>query len=695
MTSDVKNKANESQQSQSRYQQVKQILDKAYAAQAIPSYQGLGAFWNTLTYSDFMQFKLYGEKLIADKPQKSCCGAEPKYTRAQASGLIKGLRGEFPFNGEQFPALPWATNALTESDIQFIESWINDDCPEQDGVALVEASKAEASKKEITAVVDPLNLAPSLSNSGNINAFKRSNNEPKQRKNADHLTDEEICKLREAFRWARSLNAWPRDRRSLNSWGKLHGDVCAHGFEQFLTWHRMFLYDFEKNLQDFDPDVTLPFWDWTSPEYDENRDKSKPSNGGIIPKIFRCFITEQAIAELVDEYHLPESVAKKLKAVVGRDFNSGVELFDAAKIEGEEYKNNAAIIVKKLEDLNPLWYNARYPNMFFKTESGNPNVYIRDKETHKPIPVDNGLRGFHHHFPTKQDVDNLLALEYWRDFAGGPAYNQAFGLVDMEPHNTIHIWVGGFNPNYDAEKAQNDNAKDLLDTNMPGDMLDNLTAGFDPIFWPHHVNIDRIFTMWQQRHPNQVPYGMDVALVGLGYNTRDALNAEALGYEYVDAAAFYVVDKTQPAGTINLNAEQINKTALATCRRVELRLHQIKQPTESMYIHAFINEPNIELDTPVVDNDKFAGYVSLWGHGSCVGGPGHCAVPGDSADPYDLRGPNHNAKRNISLDITKALRAAVVRGEPSAQISLRALDASLTRIAQELDVEAVSINYVN
>lgn len=114
-----------------------------------------------------------------------------------------------------------------------------------------------------------------------------------------------------------------------------------------------------------------------------------------------------------------------------------------------------------------------------------------------------------------------------------------------------------------------------------------------------------------------------------------------------------------------------------------------------MYIHAFINEPSIELDTPVVDNDKFAGYVSLWGHGSCVGGPGHCAVPGDAADPYDLRGPNHNAKRNISLDITKALRAAVARGEPNAQISLRALDASLTRIAQELDVEAVSINYVN
>lgn len=690
MTTDANNNNTTSSPAISRYQRVKQILDAAYTSQALPSYQGLGDFWNTLSYTDFMQFKLYGEKLIADKPQKSCCGKEPTYTRAQASGLIKGLRGAFPYNGEQFPALPWAAELLTEQDIGFIESWINDDCPETDGEPVVALAHSRK-----TTMVDPLNLSPSLSSSSNINAFKRINNEPKQRKNVDNLTEEELCKLREAFRWARSLNAWPRDRRSLNSWGKLHGDVCAHGFEQFLTWHRMFLYDFEKNLQDFDPDVTLPFWDWTSSKYDANRDTNKPSDGGVIPKAFCCFITEEAIKQLETEYYLPANVAAKLRSVVGQHFSSGVQLFDAAKIEGEEYKNNAAVIVKKLEDINPLWYNARYPNMFYETEKGNPNVYVRDKETNKPIPINNGLLGFNHHFPGKQDVDNLLALEYWRDFAGGPTYNQAFGLVDMEPHNTIHIWVGGFNPNYDAEKAQNDNAKDLLDTNRPGDMLDNLTAGFDPIFWPHHVNIDRIFTMWQQRHPSQVPYGMDIALVGLGYNTRDALNAEALGYEYVDAAAYYVVDKNQPAGTVTLGAETINHAALSTCRRVELRLHQVKQPTESMYVHAFINQPNLDLNTQVKGNDKYAGYVSLWGHGSCVGGPGHCAVPSESADPYDLRGPNHNAKRNLTLDITQALRAAVARGEVTAQVSLYALDASLTHVAEELDVEAVSINYVN
>lgn len=93
----------------------------------------------------------------------------------------------------------------------------------------------------------------------------------KQRKNIDNLTDDELYRLRCVFFELKKLNEWPRDRRSLYSWGKLHGNVCEHGWEQFLTWHRMFLYDFEQTLQDFDPAVTIPYWDWTSPEYNKGK----------------------------------------------------------------------------------------------------------------------------------------------------------------------------------------------------------------------------------------------------------------------------------------------------------------------------------------------------------------------------------------------------------------------------------------
>ncbi|HSS77194.1 MAG TPA: tyrosinase family protein [Thermoanaerobaculia bacterium] len=44
-------------------------------------------------------------------------------------------------------------------------------------------------------------------------------------------------------------------------------DQCQHGTLEFLTWHRMFLFYFEKTLQAAagDPSLHLPYWDYTDP----------------------------------------------------------------------------------------------------------------------------------------------------------------------------------------------------------------------------------------------------------------------------------------------------------------------------------------------------------------------------------------------------------------------------------------------
>jgi hypothetical protein len=44
-------------------------------------------------------------------------------------------------------------------------------------------------------------------------------------------------------------------------------DKCQHGTLEFLTWHRMFLFYFEKTLQASagDPSLHLPYWDYTDP----------------------------------------------------------------------------------------------------------------------------------------------------------------------------------------------------------------------------------------------------------------------------------------------------------------------------------------------------------------------------------------------------------------------------------------------
>ena len=43
-------------------------------------------------------------------------------------------------------------------------------------------------------------------------------------------------------------------------------------------------------------------------------------------------------------------------------------------------------------------------------------------------------------------MEQILGLNNFRDFGGGNVYNAAFGFLDQNPHNTMHIWTGGQNP---------------------------------------------------------------------------------------------------------------------------------------------------------------------------------------------------------------------------------------------------------
>src|SRR5690349_6001556 len=124
----------------SRYRRVVEILDRASAG-STASYQGYGPFWR-LPYEEFLEFSLYGIRMIAPGPERSTAagattppppaapavvvtigglgGAAPPPSaapafgaRSAASGLIKGLRGLPPFDGGQFPRLPWGGQPIS------------------------------------------------------------------------------------------------------------------------------------------------------------------------------------------------------------------------------------------------------------------------------------------------------------------------------------------------------------------------------------------------------------------------------------------------------------------------------------------------------------------------------------------------------------------------------------------------------
>jgi tyrosinase len=100
------------------------------------------------------------------------------------------------------------------------------------------------------------------------------------------------------------------------------------------------------------------------------------------------------------------------------------------------------------------------------------------------------------------NIPNIIAagtfVDFWRQIEG--------------VHNAVHVWVGG-------------------------SMGSIPTAPADPIFWMHHANCDRLWSLWQKAHP-----GINPDLAGAGLSTvmdpwatteADTRDIEAMGYDYV------------------------------------------------------------------------------------------------------------------------------------------------------------------
>jgi tyrosinase len=104
--------------------------------------------------------------------------------------------------------------------------------------------------------------------------------------------------------------------------------------------------------------------------------------------------------------------------------------------------------------------------------------------------------------PTPGAVRRLVQLDDFDDFQ-----LQLEGI-----HGGVHMWVGGT-------------------------MGEIPVAAYDPIFWAHHCMIDRIWRLWQLRHPRGGP-GPALrrrALDPFPMTVEDTLDTNDLGYDYAAA----------------------------------------------------------------------------------------------------------------------------------------------------------------
>jgi tyrosinase len=110
--------------------------------------------------------------------------------------------------------------------------------------------------------------------------------------------------------------------------------------------------------------------------------------------------------------------------------------------------------------------------------------------------------------PSAEEVEDILSRPQFIDFSGA--------LEQL--HGRVHGWVGGH-------------------------MGMIPFAAYDPVFWAHHTMCDRLWRLWQLRHPGSRPPAslLDEALPPFRMTVRQTLSVTALGYDYAASTAVAAV----------------------------------------------------------------------------------------------------------------------------------------------------------
>ena len=101
--------------------------------------------------------------------------------------------------------------------------------------------------------------------------------------------------------------------------------------------------------------------------------------------------------------------------------------------------------------------------------------------------------------------------------------------------------------------------------------------------------------------------------------------------------------------------------------RADLIFYGVDHSGSSFQARVYLDAPRADASSGR-DDPRYAGAFHVFGHGGCFGDEGHCDVPSEPGDPFDLELPHPLTPQTKVVDITEALRAHVDVTKPDQSV---------------------------
>jgi tyrosinase len=267
--------------------------------------------------------------------------------------------------------------------------------------------------------------------------------------------------------------------------------MAAHMSSAFLPWHREFLLLFEKALQQVsgDPNLTIPYWDWTDPN----------STAAVFAPDFMGGMGRKTMHYAVTNGPFRKG-AWRLN-VVDPKANDPWGLHYLTRNFGTFVRHNLPTTAQVARALSRGKYDVPPYDAMSDPDKSFRN-FIEGWRWVTRMTCDDGLMGV----KTRKGAPHAM-------------------------HNAVHLWVGGVWPRSSKKPYS-------------GTMTLNTSLN-DPVFWLHHANIDRIWAQWEILHGEQYQPATGARRgqnlhdtmwpfrnVGIDTTIQDLLDIQHLGYTY-------------------------------------------------------------------------------------------------------------------------------------------------------------------